>query len=101
MATVERCDLSNAEALCCRDHRSIDGSQWGVSVLTNQLSDPKPVACWNRFDCALAGSEITKESDLRLNAEPGATRWTTSVITRVGTTSGPVWVRSKSSEQWW
>lgn len=72
MSTVEGRDLIDAKALRGGDNRSVDSAQGQISVLANQLCNPKPVACRNRFNDEFSSSEITEESDFGPSTEPSA-----------------------------
>jgi len=72
VATVERRNGRLVETLCGRNHGSINGPEWQVLVLMDELGNTQPITGSDWFDAEIATREISKKSDLGIRSQSRA-----------------------------
>lgn len=71
VASVDSCDLGDADAFSRGHDRRIHRAQRQVAVARDQLRNPYPVRDCHRLNRECATGEVAEEADLGLRAEAG------------------------------
>jgi hypothetical protein len=69
VATIQRCNGTDAKSLGKGHHGRIDGPEREVGIPSYELRDPDPIASQYRLGKKVSGSEVTKESHFRSPAQ--------------------------------
>jgi hypothetical protein len=69
MPPIQRCDRRDPESFCRCDDGGVDGPEREIAILSNKLSDPKPIRGTDGIDRERACGQVAEESHLRFGTQ--------------------------------